>query len=680
MNNPLLQPFTLPPFSIIKPQHMDEAVKKLITECKKNIKNIIGKNTVYTWDNFCQPIEEFSSYLNSIISIINQLNAVKNCKELRIYYKICISMFSAYQTWFLQNKNLYKGFSNLKKGKQYLLLNIAQKKTIDNNYQKLLLTGNKLTQKEKKRYAEIIERLSAISNQYSNNVLDATQAWSKIITNKNDLKGVPKNILINAYENAKKNNIHGWLVTLEVPTYHSIITFCENAALRKEIYWAYSTRASDQGPDAGKWDNSNLIQEILNLRYELAHLLGFNNYAEKALINKMAGTPSKIISFLDTLLKYFRIKAEKELNELHLFVKKNYGIKILQPWDIIFYSEKQKEYLYGITNDKLRYFFPEQKVLQGMFEVVRILYGIKIKQRHGIDVWHHDVRFFDIFNKHNELLGSFYLDLYARKNKISGAWMDVYLNRMRKSTGEIQKPIAYLNTNLTKHIMEEPVLLNHNEIITLFHEFGHCLHHLLTEIDISSVSGINGVALDAIEFPSQFMENWCWEPETLLLMSGHYKTGELISINLINQLLATKNYQCALSMIRQLELSILDIRLHIEANKFQNLEEVFKIMREVKKKVTVIAYPEWNRLLHSFNHIFVDEYGAGYYSYLWAKNLAIDAFSRFKKEGIFNPDTGKDFFKKILRNGGVEDPVILFKRFLGREPQLNSLLSYYDIS
>ncbi|WWP00815.1 MAG: oligopeptidase A [Candidatus Dasytiphilus stammeri] len=679
MSNPLLTNFKYPPFSAILPEHMVPAVKTFLDNCRIKVNKILATGAPYTWETLCQPLEELSSDLNRIVSPIRHLNAVKNSVALRQSYESCLLLLSEYNTWIGQHEELYNAWRHLKESPQYLYLDSAKKQTINNTLRDFRLSGIELNKIKKKRYAEIISRLSQLSFQYSNNVMDATNGWHKLIINNNDLKGIPELTLATAYNQAKNHGLQGWLINLNTPTYLAIITWCENPALREEIYYAYNTRASDQGPNAGKWDNSLIIEEELILRHELAQILGFASYADQSIITKMAESPIKVKNFLENLLERIYPQAEKEMAQLKKFAKEMYNVKQLNAWDIAFYSEKQKQHLYGINEEHFRTYFPVEKVLNSMFEIVNRIYGITIKERNNVEVWHPNVRFFDLFNENNELCGSFYLDLYTRETKISGAWMDICLDFIRRKNNQLQKPIVYLTTNFSPPLNNDPALLTHSEVITLFHEFGHVIHHLVSRIETLGVSGIYGIPYDAVEFPSQFMENWCWEPKALLLISAHYKTGNSLPPKLLEKLLAAKNYQAGLFLLRQLELSLFDLRLHADFNPQKGAKFLY-ILQEIHQSISVVPYPEWNRFSHSFLHIFSHGYEAGYYSYLWANVLAADAYSRFQEEGIFNSTIGKSFLKKILEKGGSEEPMILFKKFMGREPQIEAMLNNYGIN
>ncbi|MBA0214635.1 oligopeptidase A [Pectobacterium brasiliense] len=678
MTNPLLTSFTLPPFSSIKTEDIVPAVKSALDECRETVERVVAQAGPFTWDNLCQPLADSDDRLGRIFSPISHLNAVKNSPELRAVYEECLPLLSEHSTWVGQHAGLYQAYRSLRDGEHYTALSLAQKKSVDNALRDFELSGIGLSPEKQKRYGEISARLSELGSQYSNNVLDATMGWSKLITDVAELDGMPESALAAAKAQAEAKEQDGWLLTLDIPSYLPVMTYCTNQALREEMYRAYGTRASDQGPNAGKWDNSEVMAEELALRHELAQLLGFDSYAHKSLATKMAENPQQVLDFLTDLAKRARPQAEEELAQLRAFAKEHYGIEELQAWDITYYSEQQKQHRYSISDEQLRPYFPEERAVNGLFEVVKRIYGITAKERKDVDVWHPDVRFFDLFDESGELRGSFYLDLYAREHKRGGAWMDDCAGKLRKGNGELQKPVAYLVCNFNRPVNGKPALFTHDEVTTLFHEFGHGLHHMLTQIDTAGVAGINGVPWDAVELPSQFMENWCWEPEALAFISGHHETGEPLPQELLDKMLAAKNYQAALFILRQLEFGLFDFRLHAEFDPAKGAQ-ILPTLAEIKAQVAVVPSPSWGRFPHAFSHIFAGGYAAGYYSYLWADVLAADAYSRFEEEGIFNRETGQSFLDNILTRGGSEEPMELFKRFRGREPQLDAMLAHYGI-
>ena len=678
MTNPLLEKSDLPQFSKIKPEHIQPAVEQLIQECRKTTEQVLNQPN-FSWENFCQPLAEVNERLSRAWSPVSHLNAVKNSPELREVYQACLPLLAEYGTWVGQHQGLYNAYLQLKNSAEFANYSQAQKKAIGNSLRDFELSGISLPAEQQKRYGEIVTRLSELNSQFSNNVLDATMGWEKIVADENQLKGLPESALQAAKQSAQNKGVEGYRFTLEIPSYLPVMTYCENRQLREEMYRAFVTRASEQGPNAGKWDNSAVMEEILTLRVELAKLLGFEHYTDLSLATKMAENPQQVFDFLENLAVRCKPQGEKELAELEEFCKTTENVTALEPWDITFYSEKQKQAQYSINDEELRPYFPEDRVLSGLFELIKRIFNIRAVERFGVDTWHKDVRFFDLIDETNEVRGSFYLDLYAREHKRGGAWMDDCIGRKRKADGSLQKPVAYLTCNFNAPIGDQPALFTHDEVTTLFHEFGHGIHHMLTQIDIGEVAGINGVPWDAVELPSQFLENWCWEEQALAFISGHYQTGEPLPKEKLTQLLKAKNFQAAMFVLRQLEFGLFDFRLHhnYQPNK---ADQILDQLKSVKQQVAVIKGVEWARTPHSFSHIFAGGYAAGYYSYLWAEVLSADAYSRFEEEGIFNPKTGKSFLDEILTRGGSEEPMTLFERFRGRKPTLDALLRHKGIA
>lgn len=679
MSNPLLSFTDLPPFSEIKPEHVKPAVEQAIEDCRAKIEQVLEGNTQPTWENVIAPIEEVDDRLSRLWSPVSHMNSVMNSDELREAYESCLPILSEYGTWVGQHKGLFEAYKAIKKSEAFATLSQAQKKTIKDALRDFELSGIGLPKAEQKRYGEISKRMSELGSKFSNNVLDATMGWTKHITDKNELAGMPESALAAAQAAAEGKGLEGYLLTLDIPSYLPVMTYCDNQALRKELYEAYVTRASDRGPNAGKWDNTENIAELLKLRYEVARMLGFNTYSEKSLATKMAETPDQVLSFLNNLATKVKPQGEREVQELREFAEQEFGVTSFELWDIAYYSEKQKQKLFKISDEELRPYFPENKVVSGLFEVLKRVFGMKVQEREGVDTWHESVRFFDIFDSNDVLRGSFYLDLYAREHKRGGAWMDECRVRRINANGELQTPVAYLTCNFNRPVGDKPALFTHDEVVTLFHETGHGIHHMLTQVDVSSVSGINGVPWDAVELPSQFLENWCWEEEALAFISGHYETGEPLPKEMLDNMLAAKNFQSGMFILRQLEFGLFDFTLHTTYDPEVG-PQVLETLAEVKKKVAVLPSLEWNRFSHSFSHIFAGGYSAGYYSYLWAEVLSADAFSRFEEEGIFNAETGASFLNNILEMGGSEEPMELFKRFRGREPQIDALLRHSGIA
>ena len=678
MSNPLLTFTDLPLFSQIKPEHIQPAVEQAIADCRAKVEEVLASDAVPSWESIIIPLAETDDRLSRIWSPVSHLNSVQNSEELREAYEACLPALSEYGTWVGQNKGLYEAYKSIKESEAFVTLSQAQQKTIIDELRDFELSGIGLPADQQKRYGEISKRTSELSSNFSNNVLDATMGWSKHITDEAELSGLPESAMAAAKAAAEAKELDGWLLTLEMPSYIPVMTYADNKPLRREIYEAFVTRASDRGPNAGKWDNTALISEELQLRHEVSRLLGFASYSEKSLATKMAESPTQVLGFLNDLAAKAKPQGEREVQELKTFVKEEFDIDELDLWDVTYYSEKLKQKLYQISDEELRPYFPESKAVSGLFEVLNRLFGMTVVEREGVDVWHESVRFFDIFDSTNTLRGSFYLDLYAREHKRGGAWMDECRVRRITENGELQTPVAYLTCNFNKPVGGKPALFTHDEVVTLFHEFGHGIHHMLTQIDVASVSGINGVPWDAVELPSQFLENWCYEEEALAYISGHYETGEPLPKEMLDKMLAAKNFQSAMFILRQLEFGMFDFTLHTNYDPDLGAK-VLETLAEVKAKVAVLPSVEWNRFSHSFGHIFAGGYGAGYYSYLWAEVLSADAFSRFEDEGIFNTETGQSFLNNILEMGGSEEPMELFKRFRGREPQVDAMLRHAGI-
>ena len=675
MSNPLLNYTGLPAFSKIKPEHIKPAVEAVIKTCRETIE-AVSQIENPTRENFYLPQAAAGDQFSRAWSPVGHLNAVKNSPELREAYQACLPLLSEYSTWAGQHKGLYEGYLKLKNSPAFESYSLAQKKAIENSLRDFELSGISLPEDKQKRYGEISARLSELSSDFSNNVLDATMGWDIVITDESQLKSLPESALEAAKLSAESKGKKGYRFTLEFPSYYPVLTYCENRELREMMYKEYATRASDQGSNAGKWDNSANIDEKLKLRRELAQLLGFATYADYSLATKMAENPQQVVEFLEDLANRAKKQAKEELCALKAFANHACSEQ-LEPWDIAYYSEKQKQALYAINDEELRPYFPEDRVLSGLFELMKRIFGLRIEEKFGIDTWHKDVRFFQIYDEQGEERGAFYLDLYARENKRGGAWMDDCINQKRFADGSLQKPVAYLTCNFNKPIGNKPALFTHDEVTTLFHEFGHGIHHMLTQIEVGDVAGINGVPWDAVELPSQFLENWCWEEEALAFISGHYETGEPLPKEKLTQLLKAKNFQAAMFVVRQLEFGLFDFRLHL-AEPREGL--VLDTLKAVKAEVAIVKTPEWVRTPHSFSHIFAGGYAAGYYSYLWAEVLSADAFSKFEEDGIFNRETGQSFLDNILTRGGSEEPMVLFERFRGRKPTLDALLRHKGIA
>ena len=665
----------LPIFSAIEPASIKPAIEKAIEACKNEIEEVVASND-YSYKNLVLRLEEVDDRLSKMFSPVSHMNSVVSSDELREAHDACLPLLSEYGTWVGQHEGLYNAYASLKASDEFETLSEEQQKVIENAVRDFTLSGVALPAQQKKRFAEIQAKLSELSSTFSNNVMDATMGWTKHITDESQLAGMPESALEAAAQAAHQKDLQGWLFTLDIPSYLPVMLYADNRELREEMYRAYSTKASDQGPNAGKWDNTDIIKETLTLRTELAELLGFASYAERSLATKMADSTDQVIGFLRDLAAKSKPQAEKELEEVRAYAKGKHGVTELAAWDLPYYSEKLKQEKYTISDEMLRPYFPEDKVLSGLFEVVHRLYGLKIIEQPGIDTWHKDVRYFTITDDADALRGSFYLDLYARAKKRGGAWMDECRVRREMTDGELQLPVAYLTCNFNAPVGDKPALFTHDEVVTLFHEFGHGIHHMLTKMSVAGVSGINGVPWDAVELPSQFLENWCWEEDALNFISGHYETGEPLPADLLDRMLAARDYQSAMQMVRQLEFSLFDFLLHSEKGSEVDVQGT---LDKVREEVAVVIPPSFNRFQNGFGHIFAGGYAAGYYSYKWAEVLSADAYSKFEEDGIFNRDTGKAFLENILEKGGSKPPMDLFVAFRGREPNVDALLRHSGI-
>lgn len=674
MENPVLNQEPLPVFNAILPEQIEPALRHILSLNRTQLSELLNHSS-YNWDNLMIPLEEMDNRLNKMWSPISHLHSVMESEELRAVYNACLPLLTEYQTDLMQNEKLYQAVQTIANSNDYKHFNPTQKKTIENDLRDFKLAGVNLPPHLKSQFTELLKQLSALTTQFAENILDATHAWDLHVTDPNSLKGLPEQTLKLAEQTAQQQNKSGWVFTLDYPCYSTVMKYLENRELRWLMYEAYVTRASDQGPKAGQWDNTQVMEDILKIRHQLANLLGFPNFVEYSLITKMAKKPEQVLSFLNDLVLKSKSFAEREMQELREFAKSIDPIENLEAWDLAYYSEKLRESKYAVSQEELRAYFPLDKVLDGMFIVMNRLLGIKIKERHGVDTWHPQVKFFEVYDREDHLRGYFYTDFFARPHKRDGAWMDECRTRQRLADHTLQYPVAFLTCNFNRPLNNKPALLTHDDVQTVFHEFGHCLHHLLTQVDYSAVSGMNGVPWDAVEFPSQFFEHWCWNQETLTLISAHEKTGEPLPQSLYNKLIAAKNFQSGMQMLRQLEFSLFDFRLHLEFDPNKKAQ-VQTILDDVRQQVSVVPAPTFNRFQHSFSHIFAGGYAAGYYSYKWAEVLSSDAFSRFEEQGIFDPIAGHDFMKNILEQGGVYDPLELFVRFRGREPKIDALLRH----
>lgn len=672
-DNPLLNPHDIPPFSTIMPEHIKPALESIIAESLAVISKFL-EITEPTWDNFIQPFEDLDEKLSKMWSTVSHLNSVLDNETFREQYRECLPIISDYSTDLAQNKVLYQQYLHIGESPEYLKYTAAQKKLVDNALRDFRLAGVALTDNKKERYKALQSELSTLTNTFEQHLLDATDHWTMHITDQSQLTGLPETALSLAADQAQKNNKKGWVFTLQAPSYIPFMMFVNNRELRKTLYEAYVTRASDTGPDAGRWDNSPIIDDILNLRREKSALLGFDDYVDYALQTRMAENTDVVTDFLSELSRAAKPSAEREFLELTAFSSQD-GLTNIEAWDMPYFSEKLRLQQFDISQEEVRPWFPLETVLSGLFKVVNRLYGLNIKQQDNIDRWHEDVRYYEIQDSGGTPRGRFFLDLFARKGKRGGAWMGDGIGRKANAV-TVQNPLAWLVTNFSPPSAGKPSLLSHDEVVTLFHEFGHGLHHMLTKVDYTAVSGINGVPWDAVELPSQIMENWAWQKEVLGMISGHVDNGEPLPDEMVRRLDAAKNFQAGMMLSRQLEFALFDIRIHQGSVKLN----VQQVLDQVRNQNSVFIPPAFNRFQNGFSHIFAGGYAAGYYSYSWAEVLSADAFSLFEENGIFNTTTGTSFLNNILEQGGSKDPLTLFVAFRGREPEIDALLRHRGLA
>jgi len=674
-DNPLLQAAELPAFSRIRPEHVEPAIDALLAKARATIDEVLDVNGDPTWASVIEAITTVENDLERAWNPVSHLNSVMNSDALREAYNACLGKLTNYSTERGQNERLFAAYQSIYERET---LDEEQRKVLENALRDFRLSGVDLPPEERARFRAISEELSSLSSTFQNHVLDATNQWSKHLTDSDALAGLPSSAVDLARQTATQRGLDGFVLTLEFPSYLPVMTYAEDRALRQEVYTAFNTRSSDQGPQAGQFDNTEIMERILALRHERARLLGFANFAEQSLATKMARSTDEVLEFLRDLGERSRVQAETELAELRVFAAEHFQHTDLQPWDVPFYSEKLRQHVHDITEEELKPYFPAQRVIEGMFDVVGRLFGVLFSRRDDVETYHEDVLFFDVHDADGVLRAQFYFDLYARPNKRGGAWMGEAQTRMITAAME-QIPVAFMTCNFTPPVDGKASLLTHREVETLFHEFGHGLHHMLTRVGHPSISGINGVAWDAVELPSQFMENYCWEREALDLFARHVDTGDTMPDALFERMTAARNFQSAMMMVRQLEFSIFDFRIHQEFDPEVG-GRIYEILAETRALVAVLHPPTWTRFAHAFSHIFGGGYAAGYYSYKWAEVLSADAFSRFEETGVFNAQTGRAFLENILERGGSKDAMELFVAFRGREPTTDALLRHSGIA
>jgi oligopeptidase A len=669
--NPLLQPSPLPRFDAIRPEHVEPAILRLIAEQRVRVAELETLPNP-TFHSLVEPLEELHHRLGRVWSPVSHLNAVMNSEPLRAAYNACLPLLSEYHTDVAQSERLYRGYAQIAE-REGDGLDAVQREVITHALRDFRLAGVALDPARKARFKAIMMELSRLAAKFEENVLDAINAWSHHVVDAGELSGINQGIIEQAARRARERGLAGWLFGLDQPTYVAVVTDGESEALRRTFYEAWVTRASDQGPSAHRFDNSAAMEDILRLRHEAARLLDFQSYAEYALANRMARSVGEVTDFLHELLRATKEVGAGELAELAAFAGRD-----LSAWDVTYYSERLQQSRYAVSQEELREYLALPRVLEGLFEVAEKLFNVRIRERDGVPLWHPDARYFEVQSPEGRAIASFYLDAYARPHKRSGAWMDDCIGR-NGIGGRLVHPVAYLVCNSLPPSGERPALLTHDDVVTLFHEFGHGLHHMLTRVNYPSLAGINGVAWDAVELPSQFMENYAWQPEVLTRISAHIRDGAPLPLDKQRQLIATRSFQPGLQTLRQLEFALFDMRLHAEYDPGRG-GRIYELLREVRREVAVVPVPQWNRYPHSFSHIFAGGYAAGYYSYKWAEVLAADAFGAFIERGAFDQPTARRFLDSILARGGSRDALDAFVEFRGRKPRVEPLLRQYGIA
>jgi oligopeptidase A len=675
VSNPLLATDRLPAFRSILPEHAEPAIDTVLAENRAALADLLaGLPGTPSWDGFVVPLQQLETRLDDAWSPVRHLNSVMNSEALRAAYNACLPKLSDYGTELSHNAALYGAFDRLARSPAFESLPPDRRKLVQDALRDFHLSGVDLPEERKARFREIEARLSELTSRFEENVLDATQSWTLHLPDDARLAGVPASSKAMLAQNARERQQEGYVVTLDFPSYHAILTHADDRALREQVYTAYATRASDQGPGAGRFDNSEVMLEILKLREEKARITGFAHHAERSLATKMADRPETVEHFLRDLAGRARKAAEGDLADMREFARSRLGLDGLQSWDYGYVAEKIRADRLGLSQEMLKPYFPADRVVAGLFGLVERLFGVSITPDDSVETWHDDVRYYVIRDAEGQERAGFYFDLYARSGKRGGAWMDVCRSRF-VSPVSAQLPVAYMTCNSTPPVDGKAALFTHDEVITLFHEFGHGLHHMLTRVDHPEIAGINGVEWDAVELPSQFMENWCWEREALDLFARHHETGEPMPEDLFQRLQGTRHFQTALQLMRQVEFALFDMRLHA-ASAPKATSEIQALLDAVRDEVAVVRPPAFNRFQHGFTHIFAGGYAAGYYSYKWAEVLSADAFARFEEEGLFSPAVGADYLHEILEVGASRPALDSFKAFRGREPSIDALLRH----
>ncbi|HEX6613063.1 MAG TPA: M3 family metallopeptidase [Rhodanobacteraceae bacterium] len=681
--NPLLADTPLPAFSSIRPAHVLPAIEAILADYRARVEALTAPDAPHDFEHVMLEQERLEQRLAHAWAPVSHLHSVADTPELREAYSQALEKITEFSSELGQNRALYEAVDGIAKSQGFSDAPPAQRAAVEHALRDFRLAGVALEEPARTRFREIANELAQVTTAFANAVLDASDAWHEHITDERDLAGIPESGRAVLREYARERELEGFLVTLKQPSVQAVLTYADNRALRERVYWAYQTRASDQGPDAGKFDNTQRIEKILALRHEAARLLGFADAAEESLATKMAESPQAVLEFLHDLVRRAKPVAQRELDELRTFARDQLGMDTLEAWDVGYVSEKLRRARYGLDEEELKPYFPAPAVMEGLFGLAEKLYGVRLHAREGVDVWHPDVRYYDVRDAHGKAIAGCYLDLYARTGKRGGAWMDVCRSRFRDGVSQ-SLPIAFLTCNFPPPTRAAPALLTHDDVLTLFHEFGHGLHHMLTRVDIPSVGGIDGVEWDAVELPSQFMENFGWNREALDGFAHHYQTGESLPQSLFDRMLAARYFHAGLFLVRQLEFGLFDFLLHRDYDP-QRGARTMEVLEAVRNEVSVMHPPAWQRFPHAFTHIFSGGYAAGYYSYLWAELLSADAFGAFEESAeagasVIDAVLGERFRSEVLGVGATRPALQSFIAFRGREPQPDALLKSYGLA
>ena len=678
MTNPLLEPTALPAFDRFAPDQVLPAIDACLSRFTQRVAEVTAAaGSEPSWDTLMSPLETEEAALERAWGPVTHLHSVADSDALREVYQQALDQITEFSSALGQNRDLFEAVKRLRASASFDALRADQKAVVEHELRDFMLSGVALEEPARTRYREISRELAQLETAFEQAVMDATDGYVRPLSEA-ELTGIPESERATLAQAASDHELEGHALTLQFPVYNAVITYADDRALRQEAYTAFGTRASDQGPQAGQFDNGPRIEKIMALRHEAAQLLGYANPATLSLATKMASSPDRVLGFLNELVTRAKPAAQRELDDLAQFAREHCAIDDLKPWDVPYVSEKLRLARYQLSDEELKPYFPLPRVLEGLFGLTETLFGVRVIERSGVPVWHSDVHYYELVDASDRVVAAFYLDAYTRVKKRGGAWMDVCRTRFRREDG-VERPVAYLTCNFAPPTAGKPSLLTHDDVTTMFHEFGHGLHHMLTEVEARGVSGISGVEWDAVELPSQFMENFCWTREGLDRFAGHVDSGAPMPDDLFRRLLATRHFHAGLFLVRQLEFGLFDFRLHLEFEPSRGAR-VLELLQQIRSEVAVLHPPSWQRFPMSFGHVFAGGYAAGYYSYLWAEVLSADAYAAFEAAGVLDADTGARFRREVLSVGGSRPALTSFTAFRGREPEVDALLKSYGLA